>query len=372
VVLALLAGGGFFVHRATSGSEQPVDPQQTMLISLQAADRSAVATMLAAHQATPRQGFEMLVPSRLLTDVCGFGSQQFGHILALPGGPGLARTTLSQLLGDVRVDSTLTLSASQLSGLVDSVGGVNVDIDTDVITNSGGVRIVVLPKGPGQHLSGDKALLFATYVAAGEEPTANLSRFQTVFEAFVKALPAKPSDAAKKLRSAGLDGSSANAAGSLFTALAIDDRTNQLLAEQIPTQTIDTGGGTPSYRLDASVLQSLVKSQLAKSLPGDDVSKRPTVLIENGVGTPGLVLSACDRLLSSGFAFAGSGNARSFDYPKTQVIVFPNGQDDLVRLTTVGDRVAALLRLPESDVVASTQGNNVATVVVILGRDYKP
>jgi hypothetical protein len=371
-VLAVLAGGGFFVHNATSGPSKPGDPQQTMLIALTGNDRSAAASMLAAHQASPRQGFEMLIPSRLLTDVCGFGSQQFGHIFTLPGGAAVARTAFSQVLGDVTIDSTLTLTETQLARLVDGVGGVVVDIDTDIITTSGTSRVVAIPKGNGQRLSGANAVLFATYVAAGEPPAASLTRFQEVFEALITALPRKNSLVVSALRAAQVDASSAAKAASLFIALAADDRATRLLSENMPSQPIDSGGGPPAYRVDPNGLKTLVSAQLAKSLPSDDVSKRPTVLIQNGVGRPGLVESACNRLLPAGFRFAGSGNAQTFDHKTTQIFVFPSTPDDLVRVTRDGDRVADLLRLPRSDVVASNQGNNVADLVVILGRDYKP
>ena len=372
VVLALLVGGGFFVHNATSGPAKPSDAQQTMLIALTGADRNAAAVMLAAHQASPRAGFEMLIPSRLLTDVCGYGSQQFGHVFTLPQGAGLARTTLSQVLGEVTIDSTLTLTEPQLARLIDSVGGVVVDVDTDVITTSAGSRVVSIPKGNGQRLNGASAVLFATYVAAGEPPAASLTRFQAVFEALVTTLPKKVSAAAAALRAAQVDASSVSAAATLFTELAVDDKANRFLSEIMPSQPIDSGGGQPAYRTDPGNVKSLVASQLAKSLPAADVSKQPTVLIQNGVGTSGLVLSACNRLLPAGFTFAGSGNAQSFDHATSQIFVFPPTPDDLVRVTRDGDRVADLLKLPRSDVVASTQGNNVADLVVILGRDYKP
>lgn len=372
VVLALLAGGGFFVHQATSGPKKSGDPQQTMLVALIGADRSAAASMLAAHQVAPRAGFEMLIPSRLLTEVCGFSSQQFGRVFAFPDGAKLARTTLSQVLGDVTIDRTLTLTSTQLARLVDAVGGVVVDVDTDVITTSGASRVVSIPKGNGQRLNGANATLFATYVAAGEPPAASLTRFQSVFEAFITGLPKNSSTVVGVLRSAQVDPASVSAAASLFVELAADDRGNQFLSEIIPSQPIDSGGGAPAYRVEPTGLKSLVASQLGKSLPADDVSKRPTVLIQNGVGKSGLVQSACDRLLPSGFAFAGSGNASSFGHAKTQIFVFPPTSDDLVRVTQVGDHVADLLHVPRADVLASTQGNNVADVLVILGADYKP
>jgi hypothetical protein len=107
---------------------------------------------------------------------------------------------------------------------------------------------------------------------------------------------------------------------------------------------------------------------LSSSLPASSQQKHSTVLIENGAGSPGLVQSACDRLLPTGYGFAGSGNAPNFNYTKSQIIVF----DTTVAAARLGDDVARLLRLPQADVVASSQGQNVADVVVILGHDYRP
>jgi hypothetical protein len=136
----------------------------------------------------------------------------------------------------------------------------------------------------------------------------------------------------------------------------------------VPTKPIDSGGGATSYRLDSTETTKLVRSRLASSLPSRTGPAKPTVLIENGVGTSGLVESACNKLLPAGYGFAGSGNAPNFNYAKSQVIVF----DSTVATARIGNEIARLLKLPEDDVVASSQGQNVADVVVILGRDYKP
>jgi hypothetical protein len=72
-------------------------------------------------------------------------------------------------------------------------------------------------------------------------------------------------------------------------------------------------------------------------------------------------------LLPAGYGFAGSGNAANFNYAKSQIIVYDTG----VAGAKLGDDIARRLRLPYSDVVASTQGQNVADVIVILGRDYR-
>lgn len=369
-VLIAAAVGGFFAHRAVSGPSTSGDVETSLLITLQGADGTGVASILAAHDAKQRQGSELLIPSRLITDVCGFGTQQFGQIAALPNGTKLAQQALSQTLGGVVIDGTWTMSTTQFARLVDSVGGVTVDVDVDVERRGpGGTTQVVLPAGHGQHLNGTNATTFATYQAPSEDATAVLSRFQSVFQAVVDALPAKPAQVTKVLGAPGAPSSlPATQLSSLLVGLAHDDAAKALLPEDLPTKTIDTGGGQPSYRVDPQGVASLVHARLANSLPASAQHKRATLFIENGVGRSGLVESACNRLLPAGYGFAGSGNAPNFRYDKSQVIVF----DSTVAAARVGDDVAQLLRLPVSDVVASSQGQNVADVVVILGRDYKP
>ena len=372
IVLAVVIVGaavGFGVHQATSGKSAPKDAQTTALITMQGDDGNAIASLLAAHDVKAKQGVELLIPSRLITEVCGFGTQPFGQIIGLPGGSRLASRTLSQVLGGVSVDGTWTLSKQQLARLVDAVGGVTVDVDADVLQQQGGSTLVVVPAGKGQHLNGSRATAFASYQGSGEDATAVLSRTQTVFQAVVDALPAKPADAEKLLTSVGVQASMPTSdLATLLTSLARDDKSSSLLPVVLPSKPIDTGGGATSYRVDPPELTKLVHAQLAQSLPAASQRKQPTVLIENGVGTSGLVGSACDRLLPAGYGFAGSGNAPNFNYATSQIIVF----SDSVAAARVGNDIARLLKLPEGDVVASSQGQNVADVVVILGRDYHP
>ena len=370
VAVAVVAAAiGFGVHRATSGSSTPKDPQTTLLITLQGSDGNAIASMLAAHDVRAKQGVEILLPSRLITEVCGFGTQQFGQVIALPNGDQLARRTVSQVLGGVTVDGSWTMSTGDLAKLVTAVGGVTVDVDTDVLQQQGGSTLVVVPAGKGQHLDGARAVQFASYQGPNEDATAVLSRFQAVLQAVFDALPDKPAQATTALTGAGVRATlSTSEVATLLTSLSKDDKAASLLPVDLPAKPIDSGGGAPSYRVDPTELSKLVHSRLARSLPPGAQQKRPTVLIENGAGTSGLVESACDRLLPAGYGFAGSGNAPNFNYTTSQIIVF----SDSVAAARVGNDIARLLKLPEGDVVSSSQGQNVADVVVILGHDYRP
>ena len=60
------------------------------------------------------------------------------------------------------------------------------------------------------------------------------------------------------------------------------------------------------------------------------------VLVENGVGTPGLVEKARAKLVDDGFRFVNGGNAASFDFDESAVII-PDGTEKSVAR---GQRVA--------------------------------
>jgi LytR cell envelope-related transcriptional attenuator len=375
-VLAILAaaviiavGIGFGVHKATSNTSAPKRTQTTVLFSLAGADGGAAASALLAHDTAQHQGVELLLPSRTLSEVCGYGSQQLGQVLRLPDGQHLSGQAVSNMLGGVTVDGTWKLTAGQFSRLIDIAGGVTVDVDTDVIRKVGNRRVLFLQRGAGQHLTGAQAVEYATYTAAGEDSTGSLPRLQAVIEGLLAKLPADPAAAGRMLGSVAPGAGTTigpQRLGALLAGLAADNKTaGGVLPIVLPVQKIDSGG-QPVFRVDDDKMHTFVRSNLDASLPASARIARPRVLLQNGVGTPGLIGPACQRLLAAGYTVVGSGNANSFDFNQSKVLVF----DNTVATAELGNRVASTLRLSNDDVAVSSEGQNVADVVVILGRDY--
>jgi hypothetical protein len=375
VVVALVVVGAvaFGVHKATSGGHSNHHGQTTLMFSLQGSGKQALESALLAHDdsSSHRSGVELLVPARVLTQVCGYGEQQLGQILALPGGAALTRAAMSELLGGVTIDGSWVLTTAQLSRLVDEVGGIHVDVDTNVVhTAADGTRTLLIQSG-AQRLTGPLAVDYATYTASGTEDAAgNLVRLQGVIDGLLAALPSQPAAIAHLVSSLGAGASStlgATKLASLLAGLRADEHANAVLPTDLPTTKIDAGGA-PAYRVDGTQTTQFVRSNLAASWPASARRARPSVYVQNGVGTPGLANSACARLTSSGYAFAGSGNAASFGHKVSTVLVFSKS----IASAQLGDAVARALRLPASDVAVSQQGQNIADVVVILGKDFKP
>jgi hypothetical protein len=370
--LVVAAAVGFGVRQATSGGKPKPQGQTTLLLSVTNADGNAAETALLAHDDRTHHGVELLIPGRVLTEVCGFGNQQLGQILTLPNGQELMRTTVSSLLGGVTVDGSWLLTSEQLSKLVDAVGGITTDVDVNVIQQGAhGSRVLIVPQGTQQHLDGARAVAYAGYVRPGEDALANLVRLQNVVDGIEAALPRSASAVTRIVQSLGSGATSSLGASRLadvLVGLAADQRHNNVLPTSLPVIKIDSGSAQASYRVDTEQTASFVDANLSASLPASARVARKRVFVQNGVGTPGLAVSACSRLVKAGFAFAGSGNAPNFDFTTSKVLVF----DHSVASAELGNSVARSLRLPESDVAVSSTGQNVADVLVILGKDYKP
>jgi hypothetical protein len=264
------------------------------------------------------------------------------------------------------------LSSAQLAKLVDAVGGITADVDVDVIQQrADGSRVVTVGRGAAQHLNGAAAAAYATYHRGGEDALANLVRLQDVLDGIAAKLPRTTSAAAQVIRSLGPGASSslgADRLASVLVGLASDLRRNNVAPTALPVVKIDSGSAQASYRVDNEQTATFVNTNLAASLPASARVAHKRVLIQNGVGTPGLAVSACDRLVKAGFSFAGSGNADNFNHQTSDVLIF----DHSVATAELGDSVARALNLPLADVQVSDSGQNVADVIVILGKDYKP
>jgi hypothetical protein len=278
------------------------------------------------------------------------------------------------MLSNITVDGSWVLSQAQLAKLIDVFGGVTVAVDTNVVRHTGGGGgQILIPAGSNEHLDGQKAVEYALYQTSPQSgDAAQLARLSRVIDAMLQALPTNPTAIAASLRQLGSGGTStlgATRLSTLLAGLAGDARSQSaLFPTDLPVTAIDAGGNSPSYQIDnsASGVPQLVRAQLADSLPADSNKPHPSVLLLNGVGTPGLVLSACSKLSSHGFAYAGSGNAASFSNQPSSVQI--KSDSDIA----LGDNVASALGLPAKDVQRSTEDQSVADVVVVLGGDYHP
>jgi hypothetical protein len=372
--VVVIAATVFGVNKAVNHHSGSKRTQSTVLLQVQGSNRSAAASVLLAHNPSTKSGVEVLVPNRVITNVCGYGQQNFGAVLALPNGASASQQALSGMLDNITIDGSWVLSPAQLAKLIDVFGGVTVDVDTNVVQHTaGGGAKVLIPAGNHQHLDGAKAVEYALYTTSAQaNAAAELTRLNRVMDGMLQAFPTTPAAIAAALRQLGTGGGStlgATKLSTLLAGLAADARSSSgLFPTDLPIVPLNAGGSSPSYEVDttATGVPQLVHTQLADSLPAGNQTHQTSVLLLNGLGTPGLVTSACPRIASHGFINAGSGNASSFTNDLSQVEVKSNAD------VSIGDQIAHALGLPTSDVVRTTEDESVADVIVVLGRDYQP
>ncbi|HEX7186600.1 MAG TPA: LytR C-terminal domain-containing protein [Actinomycetes bacterium] len=367
VVGYLVLGRGGEDGAGTTNAGPP--RQHTLLVQATGADGTAAASALVGVTPSEDTAAIVLVPSRLLVDVAGTGNLPFGETVTLPE-PSAPSQALTDLLG-VRVDDSWTLDPAALAALVDAVGGVEASVDVDVVAADGDGNESVVVQAGTQQLDGAAAAAYATYLAEDEPEQARLARFDDVLTGVIAALPEDPSGVGEALQAAGegssstLDGAGlARRLGEVQAAQSADE----LVSDVLPVTEIDTGGGSTSYGIDLGQVAAMMRARFPGVLQKDAGGEVLRVLVENGVGTPGLVEAARTHLVDDGFRFVNGGNAAEFGFEESAVII-PDGTEKSV---SRGQRVAASLGLPESSVTTSDRGQTVADVIVILGADFTP
>ena len=107
-------------------------------------------------------------------------------------------------------------------------------------------------------------------------------------------------------------------------------------------------------------------ADLLKSWWGVDPTKAAAVtrvILYNGAGAPGVAGEAAQQLIRGGFRVVDTKNADNFEYAKTKVVVQRGDAKQ-------GDEVARILGVGTVEQQPSEQ--DVADVIVIIGKDYKP
>ena len=342
--------------------------QQTLLIQVRNDDDLGADNMVAGVGGG-LPAAQLLVPSRLIVDVPGAGQQTLGQSARL-----LDRTASQDALSDLlalRIDGTLSLSRLALAGMVDFVGGITVTVDAPItqVDPTSGVETVVVPAGT-QQLNGTQAAAYAL-AWLPEEPEANrLARYSAVMTETISKLPDDRLTVEQMLTSLG------GSARTTTTTTAVADFLLRMragilaggqLVRVLPTTDIEAGTGLAVVRVDLVAAEGTIEGLLPQAML-DASEAAPRVLVQNGVGTPGLGASARDKLVGAGMVYINGGNAEQFGQPTTTVIV----ADATTASLQLGSEVATALGVPESAVTIAEEGQNVADAVVVLGADFTP
>lgn len=360
LVVALVAGlvGEDDATGAATPSADPTLPQQTLSVGLTGPDGGVVAAAVLGVDAASLS--TVLLPADLLLTVADANERSLAEAAAL--GPDSLRRGIEDTLL-LSLDGTLLLQPQQLSALVDVVGGVVVDVDADVVTDT-----VVVPAGVNRTLTGDQAAAYAGLQVEGEPVEARLARFGDVLGATLTALPTEQAATAEVLRAAGVAAATFDEDVELDALLAqAADRTAAETTRSVvlPT-TVRTAGDTSRRGLDESSAQAELEDRFAGArLPLADLGE-VRVFIRNGVAQTGLVGRARDELVAAGLRYVGGGNAATFDQRTTAVLVASQEPADREQ----GLAVADALGLGEEALMVDGEATVDSDVVVVLGEDY--
>ena len=370
LVLSLLAlvAGVWSVRerfgRAGAHVFAPTPRQDVVALALAQGGQVSGVSLLASGAGS---GQQILVPSRLVLDVPGAGRVPIAQALT-PGAQSLG-AALSDAL-DIRVDTTWVLDSAALARLVDALGGVVVDVDVDVTASADVGSAVLVSAGAHQRLSGAQAAAYAQLLVGDEPEPSRLARQERVLDAVLAALPAA-SQARRALLGALPDaptGAGLDTVVRTVGRLRADAGAGQLASTVLPVTDIDAGAGVPSYGLDAVGAAAVVRSRLAGAMLPTPAGGVIRVLVQNGVGTPGLGEAARSRLVAAGLRYVGGGNLAGFGVEQSLVLL-PDGSPDSRRR---GHAVVQALGLNDSALRVSEAAPSVADVVVMLGKDFRP
>lgn len=353
---------------SATASASPKPLQRTLLLQVRDGDLLAVDNVLLGAGGGPDRGVFLFAPPGLLVDVPGAGTLPLGETARLPDT--LASVdAMSDLLG-VRIDGGFVLDRLAFAGLVDAAGGVPVDVQRAmVVPGPDGKPAATIPKG-AQTLDGIAASYYVTTLLPGEKESARIARFSDVFMKVLADLPDDPERMRQVITSLGALARSTIPNDELATTLLELQRevkAQRAVQETLPS-TLVRAGEEEIYLLDQRKADTLVRSLLPEAVLAPGQGKRVRVLVQNGVGTPGLGASARDQLVDAGFAYVNGGNASSFGNAKTLVIV----PDDSPGSRERGTAVAEALGVPATALRVAAAGQSIADVVVVLGADFRP
>ncbi|MFE6496894.1 LCP family protein [Streptomyces sp. NPDC057748] len=368
VVVALVVVGGVgYLWSAgmipgLSGSDKDstasTGPQKrdVIVVHLHNTKKGGTSTALLVDNVTTKQGTTVLLPNSLaVADEDGVATT-LGKSVKDDGTTG-TRESIGNLLG-TDISGTWRLDTPYLETLVDLVGNIEVDTDTDVPDEKKGASPLV-KKGEAQTLSGRMAVAYATYRGPGEAETKQLTRFGEVMRGVLRKVSDDPKAATVTVQTLAqiLDPSLPEKdLGASLAKLAQHAKVGDYKTAVLPVQADGS--------LTDAATESVVKDILGGSVkaPGAGADAPVRVALKNATGNQDGTGSAQVKLVNGGYTFVGGGTAEAVALSE---VVYRTAADK-----EKATQVAKTLGLPTGAVKQGKPAAN-ADVSVLLGQDYK-
>ncbi|MFH8972622.1 LytR C-terminal domain-containing protein [Streptomyces sp. NPDC017890] len=339
----------------TAGAQK----RDVIAVHLHDTNGGGTSTALLVDNTTTKQGTTVLLPNSLALT----GDDGTTTTLAKSvddAGPDATRTALDSALG-TDIEGTWRLDTPYLQILVDLVGNIEIDTDTDVpdpeAKDKGATPLV--RKGEGQTLSGKMAVAYATHRGSGEAADAELQRFGQVMQGVLRKLSSDPAAATTTIQTLGLildPPLTEKDLGSFLAGLSDLAKGGDFKTTLLPVQ--DDG------RLSAEAGAGVVKDVLGGTAKSPDKDAAVSVSVRNATGVEDRAGKARVVLLNGGFTFLEGGTASGTEASSKVVYAEAADKENAVQ-------VAKTLGLSAASVTQGEVSAN-ARVSVVLGQDYEP
>ncbi|MGY4903633.1 LCP family protein [Streptomyces sp. 900116325] len=343
-------GGSEKENTATTGPQK----RDVIVVHLHDTKKGGTSTALLVDNVTTKQGTTVLLPNSLAVADDEGNTTTLGKSVDDDGSDG-TRESIDTLLG-TDISGTWRLDTPYLENLVDLVGNIEVDTDTDVPDTKKGASPLV-KKGEAQTLGGRMAVAYATYRGPGEAETKQLMRFGQVMRGVLRKISDDPKAATVTVQTLAqiLDPSLPEGdLGASLAKLAEHAKIGDYKTALLPVQ--------PDGTLTDAATESVVKDILGGTVKAPDQDAAVRVGVKNGTGDEDGTESARIRLVNGGYAFVGGGNTGT---AVSSTVVYKAAADK-----EKATQVAKTLGLPASAVKQGKPAAN-ADVSVVLGQDYK-
>lgn len=312
-----------------SPTVEPLEADPTLLVQVRDDSFINIGNVLVGL-AEDGSGAQLYLPPTLVVNAVGNRQETLG---ATGVAPIQQAPELVEAQTGVRTDGALVLDRLAFAGLVDAVGGIQVEVPATVaFVDRAGTTLAVIPAGT-QALDGPEAALYATYLTPGAPPEEQYLRFQQAWNALLPLLPDSEDRMRAILGSLGALARSTQSIAPLAQFLTEAGRTARGAQWRSDSLAVRPGaiGPLPIFWVDVSAAATQVQALMPTAVT-DPALQPVRVRVYSAGATVGEVAELA-ALSDAQVTYVWSGPF--FPLPVSQVVVADE------RFLTTGRRVAA-------------------------------
>lgn len=278
------------------------------------------------------------------------------------GGPLRTKLTIEKNLDTPRFDYYVVLRLDATKNLVDALGGLDVNVEKDMDYDDNWGHLHIHLKKGFHHLSADEVV---GYIRFRHDPEGDIGRMRRQRQV-VQTLAKRLRDPSLALRLPALLGVFKDNVrtdipfGRLYDlALGLRGMTPaQVHSAQLPADVGWTAGESVLFAKPEA--RKVVRTYLIAGFGNKFDPSTIHVRVENGSGTPGAASAMADFLRQRGFDVIETGNAKTFNNPKTTI-------------KTADKKVAGEVakQLPVKDPQIAVGPVDGVDVDIVIGLDYR-